>query len=129
MKNKLLFAGIFMATWVGTLIPSAFAASPCSVGQKADVLWKGTWYPATVLDVDDNQCYITYDGYDSSWDEWVGTSRFRASFEVGDVVRILWKGEWYQGRILDVSNNLYKITYDGYDSSWDEWVEPARVSR
>ncbi|MDZ8083294.1 MAG: Tudor-knot domain-containing protein [Nostoc sp. SerVER01] len=129
MKNKLLFAGIFMATWIGTLIPSAFAASPCSVGQKADVLWKGTWYPVTVLDIDDNQCYITYDGYDSSWDEWVGTSRFRASFEVGDAVRILWKNEWYQGRILDVSNNLYKITYDGYDSSWDEWVEPARVSR
>ncbi|MDZ8104226.1 MAG: agenet domain-containing protein [Nostoc sp. DedQUE12a] len=129
MRNKLLFAGIFMATWVGTLIPSAFAASPCSVGQKAEVFWKDTWYPATVLDVDDNQCYITYDSYDSSWDEWVGTSRFRASFEVGDAVRILWKGKWYQGRILDVSNNLYKITYDGYDSSWDEWVEPARVSR
>ncbi|WP_445635826.1 Agenet-like domain-containing protein [Nostoc sp. DSM 114161] len=129
MKNKLLFAGIFMATWVGTLIPSAFAASTCSVGQKAEVLWKEKWYPVTVLDVDDNQCYITYDGYDSSWDEWVGSSRFRASFEVGDAVRILWKGEWYQGRILDVSNNLYKITYDGYDSSWDEWVEPARVSR
>ncbi len=48
MKNKLLFVGVFMVTWVGTLIPSAFAASPCSVGQKADVLWKGTWYPVTV---------------------------------------------------------------------------------
>jgi len=129
MKKKLLFAGIFMATWVGTLIPSAFAASPCSVGQKAEVLWKGTWYPATVLNVDEKKCYITYDGYDSSWNEWVETARFRASFEKGDSVRILWKGKWYQGRVLEVSKKLYKITYDGYDSSWDEWVEPARVSR
>ncbi|MBD6617320.1 RNA-binding protein [Komarekiella sp. 'clone 1'] len=129
MKKNLLFAGIFMATWVGTLIPSAFAASLCSVGQKAEVLWKGRWYPATVLNVDVNKCYITYDGYDSSWNEWVETARFRASFKKGDSVRILWRGKWYQGRVLEVSKKLYKITYDGYDSSWDEWVEPARVSR
>ncbi|MFN6539094.1 MAG: agenet domain-containing protein [Nostoc sp. EkiNYC01] len=129
MKNKLLFVGVFIATWVGALIPSAFAASPCSVGQKAEVLWKDTWYPATVLDVNDDRCYITYDGYDSSWNEWVDSSRFRAAFAVGDAVRILWKGKWYEGRVLDVSDNLYKITYDGYDDSWDEWVEPARLSR
>ncbi|MDZ8068429.1 MAG: agenet domain-containing protein [Nostoc sp. DedQUE08] len=129
MKNKVLFGAIFIATWVGTLIPSAFAASPCSVGQKAEVLWKETWYSATVLKVNDEKCYITYDGYDSSWDEWVGTARFRASFQTGDAVRILWKGKWYPGQVLEVSNDLYKITYDGYDSSWDEWVEPARVSR
>ncbi|MFW9257753.1 hypothetical protein [Nostoc sp. CALU 546] len=73
--------------------------------------------------------YITYEGYDSSWNEWVGAGRFRASFEAGDAVRILWKGKWYQGQVLEVSNDLYKITYDGYDSSWDEWVEPSRVSR
>jgi hypothetical protein len=129
MKNKLLFAGVFIATWLGTLIPSAFAASPCSVGQKAEVLWKGAWYPATVLKVDDNQCYITYDGYDSSWNEWVEPARFRASFQIGASVRVLWRGKWYQAKVLDISNNLYKITYIGYDSSWDEWVESARVSR
>ncbi|WP_392479287.1 agenet domain-containing protein [Nostoc sp. C110] len=129
MKNKVLFGAIFMATWVGTLIPSAFAASPCSVGQKAEVFWKEKWYPATVLKVNDDNCYITYEGYDSSWNEWVGAERFRASFEVGDAVRILWKRKWYKGQILEVNNDLYKITYDGYDSSWDEWVEPSRVSR
>jgi hypothetical protein len=129
MKNKLLFAGVFMATWVGTLIPSALAVQPCSVGQKAEVAWKGKWYPARVLDVSGNKCFITYEGYDSSWNEWVEPARFRALFRVGDAVRILWRGKWYQGRILDVSNNRYKITYIGYDSSWDEWVESARVSR
>ena len=129
MKNRVLFAMKIRETWVGTLIPSAFAASPYSVGQKAEVLWQEAWYPATVLNVNDDQCYITYDGYDSSCDEWVGYSRFRASFQTGDSVRILWKGIWYQGQVLEVSNNLYKITYDGYDRSWDEWVEPFRVSR
>ncbi|MCF4967731.1 agenet domain-containing protein [Nostoc sp. CMAA1605] len=129
MKNKLLFAGFFMATWLGTLIPSALAAPPCSVGQKAEVLWKGKWYAATVLGVNNNRCYITYDGYDSSWNEWVGSARFRALFKAGDSARILWRGKWYDGKILEVRSNRYKVTYTGYDSSWDEWVEPARVSR
>ncbi|AFZ01055.1 hypothetical protein Cal6303_2026 [Calothrix sp. PCC 6303] len=119
-----------MATCVGIDIPSAFAvSSPCSVGQKAEVLWKGKWYPAEVLNVKNNKCYVTYEGYDSSWNEWVEARRFRASFKTGDSVRIFWKGKWYPGKILNVGKNSYKVTYTGYDSSWDESVEPARVSR
>ena len=104
-------------------------ANACSVGQRGEVLWKGSWYPAQVLNTSGNSCYITYDGYDSSWDEWIEPSRFRSTFHVGQSVRILWKGQWYPGRILAISSNSYRITYDGYDSSWDEWVEPARISR
>ena len=128
MKEKLIFAATLMTTWLGVMVPSALADG-CSVGQRGEALWRGSWYRAQVMQVSSYQCFITYEGYDSSWDEWVETDRWRASFATGDRVNILWKGSWYPGRILAVSGNSYKITYDGYDSSWDEWVEPARVSR
>ncbi len=49
-----------------------------TVGSLVEVEWQGTWYDARVLEVDGNRYYITYIGYDSSWDEWVGASRIRA---------------------------------------------------
>lgn len=128
MKKTLLLVSTVLVTAFGVNIPSAIA-QVCSLGQRAEVLWRGNWYPATVLNVNGNQCYITYEGYDSSWDEWVEPARFRVSFQAGDAVNILWKGQWYPGRILEVRNGAYHITYDGYDSSWNEWVEPARLSR
>ncbi len=126
-KNTWLF--VLTVFGLTTFIPLAMARIPCSVGQRGEVLWKGSWYQATVKNVSSNGCYITYEGYDSSWDEWVEPIRFRASFRIGQSVRILWKGRWYSGKILDVNGDNYFITYDGYDSSWNEWVESARVSR
>ena len=96
-------------------------------------------------------CYlISYDGWSSSWDEWVDATRLRsrekaasgaanepkassgadtnnrqtgsaaANFAVGDAVQIEWKGTWYPGRILKVDAGRYRITCEGWSSSWDE---------
>ena len=128
-KNKNVWLFVLTTSLLGMFTPHASARIPCSVGQRGEVFWKGAWYPAQVKNVSNNSCYITYEGYDSSWDEWVEPSRFRAVFRVGQSVKILWKGQWYPGRILDVNRSSYLVTYDGYDSSWNEWVESARVSR
>ena len=50
------------------------------------------------------------------------------SYAIGQSVKILWKGKWYPGEILAISRNGYLVTYYGYDSSWDEWVGPNRLS-
>ena len=52
---------------------------------------------------------------------------FRAAHVVGEQLRVEWNGAWYDARIVDVDGDRYKITYDGYDSSWDEWVTTARM--
>lgn len=46
---------------------------------KADceVEWQGAWYPAKVLKKENGKFYISYIGYDSSWDEWVDDKRIR----------------------------------------------------
>jgi hypothetical protein len=100
------------------------------VGNKIEVQWRGKWYRATALKSTRQECYITYDGYDHSWDEWVGPERIRNSqayYPVGSAVRVLWRGKWYAARVLNVSKGQYLITYDGYDHSWDEWVGSGRI--
>ena len=110
----------------------------CAPGSQAQVLWKGNWYPATVRKAKSNRCYIHYDGYNNSWDEWVGPERIRfpdavpaavvapGGFPIGAPVSVLWHGKWYPAHVLSTKGNKLYIHYDGYGSSWDEWVGPGR---
>lgn len=47
------------------------------VGEKVMVHWGKKWWSAKVLKVDNNRFYVSYDGYKSSWDEWVGLDRIK----------------------------------------------------
>lgn len=49
------------------------------------------------------------------------------TYKVGDAVSIEWKGKWYPGKILEVKNSGYKISYDGYGEDWYETVTTARL--
>ncbi len=139
MKNtKIAVLAIGMALAVLMLGASAVWAA-CNTGDKGQVLWKGTWYPATVLKANGDQCFIHYNGYGSNWDEWVGPDRIRlsggspipaaaSSFSEGDAVKVLWKGTWYDAHVLkNAGTSRWKIHYDGYDNSWDEVVGPDRI--
>src|SRR5882672_5396742 len=45
----------------------------------------------------------------------------------GDRVEVQRKGDWYQAAVIEVKGNQYKIHYERYDSSWDEWVDSSRI--
>ena len=127
---------------VAQLCISSDTAS-CTIGASVEVLWSGSWYPATILAGPNEfgQCQIHYDGYDASWDEWVGSHRMTAPppsqpttpgpGEVlcipGNPVEVLWSGTWYDATVLAGSEASCMIHYDGYDSSWDEAVGPDRM--
>ncbi|GMV39516.1 MAG: hypothetical protein AMXMBFR64_12320 [Myxococcales bacterium] len=49
------------------------------------------------------------------------------SWSVGDALQVEWKGSWFPASILEAKDGKYKIHYDNYDSSWDEWVGPERM--
>ena len=114
-QNKLRLLGA-IAAFVATT--SAFAQL-CVVDQKADVLWKGSWYKASVVKAGSNQCFITYSGYDNSYDEWVGPERLK--------IKVLWKSDWYPASVLSREGEEYLVNYDGYKSSWDEVVPVRRI--
>ncbi len=120
----------------------------CSAGDKAQVLWKGSWYPATVIQGGASKCYIHYDGYSNSWDEWVGPGRIKVAggavspsvipgqnsvsigagpYKAGDAVMVKWKGSWWPAQVVQVGAKRWYIHYDGYSNSWDEWVGPGRI--
>jgi len=48
-------------------------------------------------------------------------------YKKGDKVKVSWKGTYYNATIIDKYNSQYKISYDGYGSSWDEWVYADRI--
>lgn len=48
-------------------------------------------------------------------------------FKAGSKVEIYWASSWYGGSVLEVKGDLYKVHYDGYSSSWDEWVNKNRL--
>lgn len=134
MKIRILASALFVCSSMFAM--ASHAAPVCSVGDKGNVLWKGKWYSATVVKVNEDQtrCFIHYTGYGNNWDEWVGGDRFQKtgggagySFKPGDAVEVKWKGTWYAASVLKAANGKYKIHYDQYDNSWDEWVGNDRI--
>lgn len=112
------------------LVSPVAHAKICKTGDQAEVLWKGKWFPATVLNEKDNKCYIHYTNYNDSWNEWVGSNRIRVfkdrSYNVGARVTVFWKDKWYPARVLNKRGDKLYIHYDGYGKNWDEWVGPDR---
>lgn len=49
------------------------------------------------------------------------------SWKVGDQVEVKYGGRWWDATILEIGSGQYKIRYDGYNSSWDEWKTPAEI--
>ena len=55
------------------------------------------------------------------------TSGIAAAFQAGDKVEIEYGGAWYPGNVKEAKAGQFFISYDDYDSSWDEWVESERL--
>ena len=96
--KKVFIAGLALAAFASLALSSAGFAY--TAGDQVEVLWKGTWYKATVLSTKGGATCIHYDGYGKNWDECVGKERIRggkasaeatsgAKFAVGDDVRAL----------------------------------------
>lgn len=52
------------------------------IGAKIDIQWGASWWAGTVLAARDGVYLVHYDGWSSSWDEWVGIERIRPPFAV-----------------------------------------------
>ncbi|HIK08647.1 MAG TPA: hypothetical protein IGS40_28935 [Trichormus sp. M33_DOE_039] len=97
------------------------------------------WYSATIEKVKDNEYFIHYAGYGSSYDEWVGPDDIRSrshnssddnGYAVGLKVKV-WDEDdegWYSATINKIQGQQYFVHYAGYDSSYDEWVDLEEIS-
>lgn len=104
-------------------------------GSVAFALWKGRWWPAQILSKSGELYRVHYDGWESNWDEYVSTDRLcqpppPIEAKVGDDVSVEYRGAWYAARVLAVhEDGRVRVTYEGWDASWDEDVVPARVKK
>jgi hypothetical protein len=96
------------------------------------------WYQGTIEKVQNDQFYIHYLGYGSSYDEWVGEDDIRTrdlrsaddnGYAVGQKVKC-WDDDqeaWYSATIQQIQGHQYFLRYIGYDSSYDEWVDSDEI--
>jgi len=102
-------------------------------GRRVEALWKDKWYKAKVIDVGPMAKKIHYMGYKDSWDEWLPPERIREyvprAYPVNSRMQAYSEDDsaWYPVTILKSWYGLHYIHYDGYDSSWDEWVGPGAL--
>lgn len=101
------------------------------VGARLSVDWEGQLYAARVLKVEDGFHLVTYPGWGSEWDEWVGGSRIMGALEPGEQasrpLKVEWRGQWWDAALKGRKDGLYCVRYLGYDASWDECVPPGRA--
>jgi hypothetical protein len=94
------------------------AGAPMATDDSAvEVEWSGEWYKAKILEQKDGRYYISYVGYSSSWDEWVGPERVRPASTAGDagewrIGEIAWntftnEGRYYQVKLLATDGELW----------------------
>ena len=54
---------------------------------------------------------------------------FNALYGVGEQIKVEWKGSWWDATILEINAENHLIHYEGFDSSWDEWVTTERLKK
>ena len=115
-------------------------------GDKLEIKWGDRWYPGEVIEVKDDHYKVRYDGYSESWDEWATTAKLRnkgetlaasmpkaqgpavpGAWKAGDRVEAKSYGSWYPATVLEAGEAKWKVTYDGYSSSSDEWLPAEKI--
>lgn len=62
---------------MAVLLTLQLLAQDYKKGTKVEILWSGSWYKGSIIEVKDKQYKITYEGWSSNWDEWVSKDRLR----------------------------------------------------
>ena len=60
-------------------------------------------------------------------DKSLDSAKNENKYPVGTQVVVEWRGSWWPAKIIESKEGVWKINYDGYDSSWDEWVGAERI--
>lgn len=52
-----------------------------------------------------------------------------ATYVAGELVSVFYDGKFYPGRVLSVHGRTYHVRYDGFSTSWNEWVTGRRLKK
>jgi len=147
---KTLFAILVLA-----VLTISCESQPYKAGSKVEIKWSdGIWYPATIIEVSDIQykIHLTGDGDSNLRDQWIskdkdilrpakdnqGTANSSGPSATstaskqqnpgsakGKRVEVNDRAFWYKATVLEQKGDLYKVHFDGYESSDDKWVHKS----
>lgn len=128
MKKLMLLLGLVVAS-------SSFAQN---VGEKVQIDHNGTWYEGKIekINAADGTYYVSYDGWDASWNEWVTKDKLKGfavkapltKFSVGDHVEVEYGMVPEPATIIEVGENKYHIKYDKTVFG-DKWVTEGQIKK
>ncbi|GAB3541049.1 hypothetical protein GCM10027343_10850 [Noviherbaspirillum agri] len=133
-----------------TICALAFAGNS---GEPVMVDWKGTPYKAFILKSEGGRHYVHYDGWPSSYDEWISDSQIigpkgqsapslqrqgvqsvqprpvphQSGADAGKQVWVLWHGKPYKAVIHKSEGGRHFVSYPGWPSNYDEWISNAQI--
>jgi len=127
---------------LGLVVLFSTSISAQKVNDKVQVDYNGTWHDATILKVNsaDRLYFITYDGWDSGWDEWVPLSRMRnynteieptvstKKWKVGDRCMVEYGMIPEPATIIEVGEENYHIQYDKKVFG-TKWVKEGQIKK
>ena len=108
-----------------------------SIGSQIEALdIQELWYPARVVKMHLHEVLVSFDGWDSEWDEWLprssprirkyrgwGTAHIPGDYQISSIIEALdMEGKWYPSRVLHVSETSVMVHYLRWSSKWDEWI-------
>jgi hypothetical protein len=133
-----------MKKLLASLLLSLLAAGACAGDgdghRTVMVNWKGTPYKAQILKSENGRHYVHYEGWPSSYDEWIMDSHIVAddgrqaapaappqTRTPPQRIWVLWHGKPYEAEILKSESGRHFVHFPGWPSSYDEWIGKAQI--
>jgi hypothetical protein len=127
---------------VSVLLLFSIASYAQKVGDKVQIQHNGTWYDGKILKVnaEEEEYYVSYDGWSESWNEWVGSDRLKGfsapeapkaalrKYKVGDRVEVEYGMIPEPATVMEVGENKYRIKYDKKVFG-EKWVTEAQIKK
>lgn len=118
------------------------AAQAQKVNEAVEIESSGAWYPGKILKVDGAKYFITYDGWDEAFNEWVEADRLRGfktaeapapkapltKFQVGDKVEVEYGMVPAPAVVTEVGENKYHVKFDNTLFK-DKWVTEREIKK
>jgi hypothetical protein len=107
--------------------------SDARIGERVNVKYDGTDWLGRIEAFKDNLYQVRFYSYTNNETDWVKPEkciRFQPkNFAVGTNVEVLWKDKNYAGKVLQVSNGMHFIKYDGWGDEYNDWITFDKIKK
>jgi len=91
---------------------------------------RGLWYESLIVDVDEQQVFVKYNGWSEGWNDWIP----KCSPRLAPVQHIKWergasmevrhpRGMVLECILLEVEEDRVYVHYKSWSNTWDEWID------